>query len=152
VIEDMIFLSASYGAGASLLRFKDRGPEEIWSRDDSLSNHYANSVQHGGFLYGWHGRQEQGCEFRCVELKTGKVRWSEAGLKAGSVTLAGDDLLLLTERGLLIRVPAKPEGFQPMARAQILPSDVRAYPALANGRFFARSKEQLICLDLRSEP
>ena len=151
VVDDLIFLSASYSAGASLLRFQERGPKEVWARDDVLSNHYATSVQHGGFLYGWHGRQEQGCEFRCVELKTGKVRWSEAGLKAGSVILAGDDLLLLTERGLLIRVPATPEGFKPVARAQVLPADVRAFPALANGFLFARSKEQLVCLDLRKE-
>ncbi len=152
VVEDMIFLSACYGAGASLFRFKESGPEEIWSRDDVLSNHYATSVCHRGFLYGWHGRQEQGCELRCVELKTGKVQWSEAGLKAGSVTLAGDELLLLTERGLLLRAPATPEGFKPTARVQVLPSEVRAFPALADGCLFARSKARLICLDLRKEP
>jgi len=152
VVDDLIFLSASYGAGASLLRFQESGLKEVWSRDDVLSNHYATSVYHGGFLYGWHGRQEQGCEFRCVELKTGKVRWSENGLKAGSVMLAGSDLLVLTERGLLIRTPATPEGFKPTGRAQILPSDVRAFPALADGYLFARSREQLICLDLKKEP
>ncbi len=152
VVDDLIFLSASYGAGGSLLRFKERGPEEVWSRDDALSNHYATSVQRDGFLYGWHGRQEQGCEFRCVELKTGKVRWSEDGLKAGSVLLAGNELLLLTERGLLIRAPATPDGFKPTGRAQILPSDVRAYPALADGFLFARSREQLTCLDMRQNP
>jgi outer membrane protein assembly factor BamB len=149
VVDDMIFLSACYGAGASLFRFKENGPEEIWSRDDVLSNHYATSVHHAGFLYGWHGRQEQGCELRCVELKTGKVRWSEAGLKAGSVTLAGDELLLLTERGLLLRATATPEGFKPTARVQVLPSDVRAFPALADGFLFARSKDRFVCLDLR---
>ena len=148
VVEDMIFLSACYGAGASLFRFKESGPEEIWSRDDALSNHYATSVYREGFLYGWHGRQEQGCELHCVELKTGKVRWSETGLKAGSVTLAGDELLLLTERGLLLRAPATPEGFKPTARTQVLPSDVRAFPALAGGFLFARGKDRLVCLNL----
>ena len=152
VVDDMIFLSACYGAGASLLRFKENRPEEIWSRDDALSNHYATSVPHAGFLYGWHGRQEQGCELRCVELKTGKVRWSEAGLKAGSVILAGDELLLLTERGLLLRAPATPQGFKSTARVQVLPSDVRAFPALANGFLFARSKGRMVCLDLQKEP
>ena len=152
VIGDRIFLSACYGAEASLLRFKDSGPEKIWSRDDVLSNHYANSVHHEGFLYGWHGRQEQGCELRCVELQTGKIRWSESGLKAGSLILAGNELLVLTERGLLLRAPASPEGFKPTANAQVLPSDVRAFPALANGRFFARSKDRLRCLDLRAGP
>ena len=151
VVEDMVFLSACYGAGAGLFRLRENGPEEIWSGDDSLSNHYATSVQHKGFLYGWHGRQEQGCELRCVELKTGKVRWRETGLKAGSVMLAGDELLVLTERGLLLRAPATPEGFKPSARAQVLPSEVRAFPALADGFLFARSKNRLVCLDLRKE-
>src|SRR6185436_11881169 len=127
VVDDMIFLSACYGAGASLFRFQESSLAEIWSRDDVLSNHYATSVRHGGFLYGWHGRQEQGCELRCVELKTGKVRWSESGLKAGSIILAGDELLVLTERGELLRAPATPEGFKPTGRAQVLPSDVRAF-------------------------
>ena len=148
VVDDQIFLSASYGAGASLLRFKETGPENIWADDETLSNHYATSVQHQGFLYGWHGRQEQGCELRCVEWKTGKVRWKESGLKAGTVTLAGDELLVLTERGELIRLPASPEGFKPTARAQVLPSEVRAAPAIANGLMFARSRKQLVCLDL----
>ena len=148
VADDLVFISASYGAGASLMRFHESGPEEIWSGDQALSNHYATSVLHGGFLYGWHGRQEQGCELRCVELLTGRVRWREPGLVAGTVTLAGEHLLVLTEKGLLLRAPAAPEAFTPVCRAQVLPAGVRAYPALASGYFYARSKDQLICLDL----
>jgi outer membrane protein assembly factor BamB len=148
VLGDLTFISACYGAGASLFQFKDGRPEVIWSGDDSLSNHYATSVEHGGFLYGWHGRQEQGCELRCVELRSGKVRWKEAGLKAGSVTLAGDELLVLTEKGLLLRAPATPNGFKPTARVQALPFEVRAFPALADGFLFARSKDRLFCFDL----
>ena len=33
-----------------------------------------------------------------MELRTGKVHWSEPGLKAGSVTLAGEELLRLAEQ------------------------------------------------------
>jgi outer membrane protein assembly factor BamB len=149
VIDDLIFISASYGTGARLLRFKEGGPETIWSADDVLSNHYATSVPNGGFLYGWDGRQEQGCELRCVELKTGKVRWSESGLGAGTVTLAGNQLLVLTEKGELLRAPATSAGFKPTGRAQILPYVVRAHPALADGFFYARSKDRLVCVDLR---
>src|SRR4029077_7416705 len=106
-------------------------------------------VHHDGFLYGFNGRQEQGCELRCVELKNGKVRWSESGLGAGTVMLVNDQLLVLTEKGQLIRAPAKPAGFQPTDRAQILPLVVRAYPALSDGLFYARSKDKLVCVDLR---
>jgi outer membrane protein assembly factor BamB len=148
ILDDLIFISASYGTGATLLRFKEKQPEKLWSADDVLSNHYATSVSQAGFLYGFDGRQEQGCELRCVELKTGRVRWSEGGLKAGTVTLAEDQLLVLTEKGELIRAPASPAGFKPSDRAQILPFTVRAHPALADGLFYARSKNQLVCIDL----
>ena len=144
-----IFISASYGAGAALLRFNETKPEVIWSGDEILSNHYATSVHHDGFLYGFDGRQEQRCNLRCVELKTGKIRWSEDHFGAGTLMLAGDKLLILTERGELILASAIPEKFSPVARAQIIGNDVRAHPALANSLFYARDKSTLVCLDLR---
>ncbi len=149
VVEDLIFISASYGAGAALLRFAESGPEKIWSGDDILSNHYATSVYYNGFLYGFDGRQEQGCNLRCVELKRGKVRWSQDGFGAGAILLARDQLLILTEKGQLVRALATPAEFKPNAQAQILPFLARAYPALAQGLFYARSKDKLVCLDLR---
>ena len=149
VIGDQIFISASYGAGAALLRYSETKPEVLWSGDDILSNHYATSVHHNGFLYGFDGRQEQRCHLRCVELKTGKVRWSEDRFGAGTLMVAGDKLLILTERGELILAPASPEKFSPTSRAQILGSEVRAHPALARGFLYARDKTSLSCVDLR---
>ena len=155
VVDDSIFISASYGTGATLLRFKEGAPEKIWSSDEALSCHYATSVYREGFLYGFDGRADPGLQadssLRCVELKTGKVRWSERSLKAGTVTLVNDQLLVLTEKGELILAPATSEGFKPAARAQVLPFVVRAHPAMAEGLFYARSKDKLVCLDLRQK-
>lgn len=148
VIDDFIFISASYGTGAALLRMTGDNLAEMWSSDNVLSNHYATSVYHNGYLYGFHGRQEHGPSLRCVELKTGKVMWNDDSLKAGTVTLAGSTLLLMIEDGRLIMAPASEKRFSVSARAQVLPSGVRAYPAVANGHFFARSKNQLACIDL----
>jgi outer membrane protein assembly factor BamB len=154
IINDQIFISASYGTGATLLRFREPEPEKLWSTAEALSCHYATPVVHNGFLYGFDGRADPGLQadssLRCVELKTGKVRWSEGSLKAGTVTLANDQLLVLTEKGELLRAPATPEGFKPTNRAQILPLLVRAHPALADGLFYARSKDKLVCVDLRA--
>ena len=149
IIGNLVFLSASYGTGAVLLRVTNNRAEKVWSAEESLSNHYATSVYHDGFLYGFDGRQELGPNLRCVELKTGNVRWSEDRFGAGTVTLAGDYLLVLKEEGELLLAHASPGGFKPAARAQILPNGVRAYPALADGRLFARSKDALVCVDLR---
>jgi len=153
VADDQVFLSASYGLGAALLRITPNGAEKIWSGDDILSNHYATSVYLNGFLFGIHGRTDPGFEpsasLRCVELKTGKVRWQEDNFGAATLTLAGDQLFILTEKGELIRAPATPSSFKPLDRAQVLPTQVRAHPALADGLFYARSKDKLVCLDLR---
>ena len=152
VIGDTVFISASYGTGAALLRVdRDEKPQEVWSGDDILSNHYATSVHHAGFLYGFDGRQEERPRLRCVELKTGKVRWSENGVGAGTILAAGEKLLVLKETGELVMAAASPEKFQPLARAQILQGECRAYPALANGLFYARDKTTLVCLDLQSD-
>jgi len=149
VIGGQVFLSASYGTGAVLLKFSDGKPEPVWSGDDILSNHYATSVHHNGFLYGFDGRQEQTPRLRCVELNTGKIRWTEEEFGAGTLLLAGDRLVILTEKGDLIVAPATPDAFKPAARAKILHSTCRAHAALAGGLFYARDQETLVCIDLR---
>ena len=151
VVDDTVFLSASYATGAVLLRVgPDDKPQQVWCGDDILSNHYATSVHHNGFLYGFDGRQEQSPRLRCVELKTGKVRWSIANFGAGTIMAAGDRLLVLKETGELVMAPASPEKFEPLARAKVLGGECRAYPALARGLFYARDKTTLVCVDLRS--
>ena len=151
VIGDLIFISAEYGPGAAVLRFDGSKLTDLWASDDVLSNHYATSVYHDGYLYGFHGRQEFNPSFRAVEFRTGKVRWSQDRFRAGSVMLAGDRLVILRETGELILAAASPDGFRPLARAQILPVTVRAYPALADGFLYARNDDTLVSLDLRPQ-
>ena len=95
-----------------------------------MSNHYATSVYSGGYLYGFHGRQEFNPSFRAVDLKTGAVKWSVDRYRAGSVTLAGDRLLIARETGELVLAAASPEAFRPLAKAQVLRGTVRALPAI----------------------
>jgi len=150
---DSIFISASYGTGAALLRAKENSVEKIWSGDDMLSNHYATSILRDGFLFGIHGRADPGFQprasLRCVELQTGKLRWTEENFGAANLLLAGEQLLILTEKGELISAAATPKEFKILNRAQILPFEARAFSALADGLFYARSKNKLVCVDLR---
>jgi len=146
---DSIFVSAEYGPGAGVLRFDGSKLIDVWSSDEALSNHYSTSVYSGGYLYGFHGRQEFGQSFRAVEFQTGKVRWTQDRFGAGSVTLAGNRLLILRENGEMVLAAASPDGFKPIARAQILPATVRAYPAIADGMVYVRNDDTLVSLDLR---
>jgi outer membrane protein assembly factor BamB len=153
VIGNLIFLSATYETGAAVLEVSGNQLKQLWANDDALSNHYATSVHYNGTLYGFHGRQEYGPSFRAVDLKTGAVRWSEEKFHAGTVTLAGDRLLILREGGELVMAEASPKAFRPIARAKVLQPNARGYPAIADGFFYARNSDaranELVCLDLR---
>jgi outer membrane protein assembly factor BamB len=149
VVGNLVFLSASYGTGATLLQIDGSAVKQLWASDDALSNHYATSVYRDGYLYGYHGRQEFGQSLRAIELKTGKVQWNVDAFGAGTVTLAGDRLLLVRENGELVLAPASPKEFKPLARAQLLPGVVRAYPALADGKIYVRNEHTLACFSLK---
>jgi len=139
----LVFLSASYNTGATVLEITPSGPKQIWASDDALSNHYATSVLKDGFLYGFHGRQEFGQQLRCVEMRTGKVMWSVEGFGAGTVTLARDHLFVLRESGELQIAPATPKEYKAARKAQLLPGAVRAYPAVSGGRMYVRNENTL---------
>jgi outer membrane protein assembly factor BamB len=52
VFKGDVFLTASYGTGATLLGFRGADAEEIWANDTSLSSHYCTPVRVGGLLFG----------------------------------------------------------------------------------------------------
>lgn len=150
VMDDHLFLSASYSTGALLLRVRANGVEEVWQGDRSLSNHYNTSVAHGGHLYGIDGRQEEGARLRCVEWKTGKVRWSREGFGCAALILAEGRLLALTEGGELVLVDATADAYREKARAPVLKATpCRAEIALADGRLYARDGKKLVCWNLK---
>jgi len=149
IVGNLVFLSASYGTGATLLQIDGTSAKQLWASDEALSNHYATSVYRDGYMYGYHGRQEFGQSLRAIELKTGKVQWNVDGFGAGTVTLAGDRLLLMRESGELVIAPASPKEFRPTAHAQLLPAVVRSYPALADGRLYIRNERTLACFDVK---
>jgi outer membrane protein assembly factor BamB len=151
VVGDLIFVSTEYGPGAGVLRVNGSNLVDVWTGLDSLTNHYATSVQANGILYGYHGRQEFGPALRAVELRTGKVRWSQEQFRAGSILLAGTRLLIMREGGELVLADATPDAFKPLARAQVLPAVVRAFPALSDGILYVRNENTLVALDLRQK-
>ncbi len=149
VIGDMVFISASYGAGAEVVRMANGKARTMWKSDEALSNHYATSVHRKGLLFGFHGRQEEKPALVCVEWGTGITRWRVERFGAGTVALAGDRLALLLETGELVLAAADGEKHEELRRAQVLGSDTRAHPALSDGFLYARDKTKLIRLDLR---
>jgi outer membrane protein assembly factor BamB len=142
---DHLFLTASYRTGAILLKVKKDGVEEVWKNDKSLSSHFSTPVAIGDQLYGFHGRQEVGAELRCIDWKTGKVRWSKDGFGCGSLIHADGKLFVLSEFGDLVIVEPNADKYIEKARATVLGKPCRAHPALADGLLYARDNKKLVC-------
>jgi outer membrane protein assembly factor BamB len=150
ILGDTAFFSTSYDTGALLLKLRKDGADKLWDTDELMTNHYNTCIHRDGYLYGFHGRQEATPSFRCVELKTQKVRWEQTRFGCGSMILAGDKLILLTERGELLLIEASPQAYRELARAQVFTaSPCRAQIALANGRLYARDQKKLSCFEMK---
>lgn len=148
VIGDHVLYSTSYNTGAILIKVKKDSAEEVWKSDEVLSAHYSSLVAKGDYAFGFDGRQEEGARLRCIDAKAGKVAWSKEGFGCGTIILAGDQLLILTEQGELVLAEASPKAYRELARARVLRA-TRAPLALADGHVFARDDTHVVCLKVK---
>lgn len=153
VVGDVCLVSATYGTGSLCVRVqKDGSVEELWRSTLSMDSHFSNLMEKDGYVYGFAGRHEPDAELRCIELETGKIRWSmPTALGRGSMVRHGEDWILWGERGRLMTARLGPD------QAPELPEEVPSLlrypcwtpPAIVSGRLYLRNETKLICLDLR---
>jgi hypothetical protein len=127
-----------------LLKVSKGGADEVWKNATSLSCHFGSPVAVGEQLYGFEGRQEAGASLRCLDWRTGKVRWTEAGYGCGDVVAAGKKLFAMTEGGELVLLAANPDRHDEKSRAAVLGSGFRSHLALADGLLYARGGRELV--------
>jgi len=99
-----------------------------------MRNQFNSAVLIDGHIYGVDENQ-----LRCLDLKTGDVKWTDRTVGKGSLMAADGRLIVLSERGELMVAPATPAAFNPTARAQILGGRCWTTPILSHGRIVARN-------------
>ena len=156
VAGDLLFFSATYGTGSVCLRVEKDSYEEVWKddllqREKVLEIHWTPASHLDGHLYGFSGRHSKGATLRCVELQSGKVKWSwESYLYRGSMMYSDGHFIALGEFGDLALLKLSPEGHEEVARVpRTLRYPAWTVPTLVNGLLYLRDLKQFICLDLR---
>jgi len=164
VVDDRVFISSAYyKTGSLLIRVKPAPAdfEELW-RGTSLEMHWSTPIHHGGYLYGFSGRNEPDARFRCVELQTGRLMWERNEswsprssptppvFGRGSAILAEGKLIVLGEGGLLGLFRANPDKPEELCRWQVpgLKYPCWTAPVLSRRKLYLRDEDQLVCLDL----
>jgi hypothetical protein len=158
VVDDLLFFSAAYRTGGVLLRVKKDSFDTVWqdslsSREKILATHWSTANYLDGHLYGFSGRHESGSDLRCVELKTGKVKWKwESYLGRGSMIYSDGHFIALGERGDLALLRLSPTGHTEIRKVpRVLRHPAWTPPTLAHGLLYLRDEHKLICLDLRGK-
>jgi outer membrane protein assembly factor BamB len=145
--DDSVLLAATAATGSGLLRIQKQDQawkvQEAWMTK-SFRSYFNDCVCHQGHGYGFDGDR-----FACLDLKTGERRWTGQRY-SGQVLLVADLelLLVLSEAGEVILVPATPDRFTEIARFKALSGKTWNHPVVAHGRLFVRNSEEAACFEL----
>ena len=152
---DIVYCSAGYGVGAGAVKITRAG--EKWAATElyrapgnkPLANHWSTPVARAGHLYGMFQFKEYGNgPMKCVDVATGNVKWEKEGFGPGHLILAGEQLVALSDDGELVLIHPQPGVYQELARADILEGKCWTTPVISNGRIYARSNKEAVCLDV----
>jgi len=153
---DIVYCSAGYGVGAGAVHITKEGlgfkATQIYLMSgpkSPLINHWSTPVVKDGYLYGMYNFKEYGkAPVKCVDIKTGEVKWEQPGFGPGQVILVGDRVLALADNGDLVTFEAKPDAYHEISRAKVLDGKCWTTPIVSNGMIFARSTKEAVCLDV----
>ncbi len=161
VVGNEVFVTECYGPGGCKVACRPSGYDIVWRdpadrRERSLAAHWNTPVWHDGHLYGSSGRHAQSAELRCIDWKTGDVKWKQTGLGRASLLYLDEHLVCLSEDGTVRLIQANPEAYQLVSQLDLgatgkglLRYPAWAAPVLSHGCLYLRGADCLVCLDLQ---
>ena len=147
-----VFASSGYKTGggmATIVKAEDGfKAEEAWFSRGTMQNHHGGLILHNGDLYGCSDPRE----FKCIDFKTGKVKWESSQAGKCSVLYADGMLYCRDEKGPISLVKAAPDAFELCGQFdQPERSKEKAWPHLviANACMYVRDQDILLCYDVK---
>lgn len=162
VYQDMVYVCGahSYGMGSVCFRVSlsnaTWSATRLWSTNNPAS-HWMTPVARDGFLYGHFGIQTSdstNAQLKCIEMRTGVVKWSINGFGRCVPILMDDHLVSLSEVGQLVLVKPLTNAYTELGR---FPAILNYHqdtnkcwnsPAVSDGRLFVRSTAFVAAFDL----
>ena len=157
VYDDMIFVSGHYTMASLVVRATVSN--EVWTATRLWSNHNADShwmtpVARDGFLYGPFGSERFNSQLKCVDMRTGAVKWSGPNYGRGATILVDDHLISVTEDNEVVLVKPMTNAYVELARFTAIPgyhdftNKCWNAPAFSDGKLFVRSTAFVASFDL----
>jgi outer membrane protein assembly factor BamB len=153
VAGDIVYCSAGYGVGAGAFRIsKINGKfsvKTLWRLPGQFMNHWSTPVFYNGYLFGLFGHTlYESAPLQCIALETGDLQWSIDGFGQGGIMIADGKLLVMCENGDLVLAEPDPTNYIELARYSAVTGKSWNGPSISNGRIYARSISEAVCLDV----
>lgn len=145
--EDSVLFGIGYGEGTVRLKLTLDG--ENWSATKQWHSNrfrpkFNDFIVRDGHAYGL----DDGT-LTCLDIESGKVKWKAGRYGYGQVLLVGETLLLVSEEGQLVLIPAQPTKPEEPARAPLLDGGITwNQPVLVRGKLLVRNAHEAACFDL----
>jgi len=162
VWNDLVFVCGAHAYGMSSIVARVSFSNSTWSATrvwatNNPTSHWMTPVARDGFLYGPFGIQSfdsPSAQLKCVDMRTGTVKWSTDNFGRGATVLWDDHLVTLTERGQLVLSQVSTNAYVELGRFTAIPGYHNStnkcwnLPAIADGRIYIRSTAFVACFDL----
>jgi outer membrane protein assembly factor BamB len=151
---DVVYCSMAYNVGTAACKVSKAGgtwsATQLWRvPGNKEANHWSTPVAINGYIYGLFDQAKFATgPLMCVEIATGQVKWSQAGFGPCGITAVGGNLLVLSDAGDLVLVKASPDAYTEMTRAHVLSGKCWNSVAISDGRIYARSTKEGVCLNV----
>jgi outer membrane protein assembly factor BamB len=143
-----VLISSGYNTGAALFKVGSGGLERTWFQK-KLRAQVNTPVVTQNHVFGIDGNNGGG-NLVCLNLADGSETWREKSVRGGSLVLADDKLICLSEQGELVIAEASPSGFKPLLRNQLLDGRSWVQPTLSGGKLFLKNNAgDLVCVELK---
>jgi len=149
VVGNRAVITAAYNHGAAAVNLSSSALSQAWF-SKSLHAHFNSPVHRGGFVFGLDGEAgKRRSSLVCLDLATGDEKWRAKEVNHGSLILAGDKLVILTEGGDLVLAAASGAGYKEFGRKKVLTGRCWVQPTFANGKVYCRNNTgELVALQL----
>jgi len=146
IAPDKVFISGSLSDGCVVFQIKPGDKNLIvqqhW-KNKEMMNHFSSSVIYKDHIYGF-----SKSTLKCVDAIKGEKKWRSRGFGKGSLIVAGNKLLVLSDRGKLALVETSHESFNQLAISQVLDGKCWTSPTFSEGKLYVRNQKEMACYDL----
>ena len=151
--EHRVLIGSGYGQGSVLIRVDPATPQVLETSNPPATGGWESkqfklkfngAVRRGDHVYGL----DEGT-LTCLSLVNGKRLWKQGRFGYGQLLLVEDKLLILSEEGDVVLVPATPEVPRELARIHAIDGKTWNHPVLSRGRLLVRNSDEAACFDLR---